>query len=293
MRLKFQKRSVGEWRPKESRKLLSLANECELHWSKIADYFPDRNPHQIRSKFCCLQKRKDRPFEISGQTRVRKRIIYKNAKGFIMSCTRSRQRPKTEIEVDEKLNEIFNTYSSAKSNAKSLVCRSAQDEAIYQHLLHTIQSHIFFPNSTLRQDSTLIGRVLLDAFNERITYATYVSNSSESNSQPPIAPPTIATIRGYKCWSLLQDYLKEVVCNKFTEDELNSIDINDLTSTEEYNVSMKQVTSLFLWPAVLNRIDPPNIDTKQFSNIFENSIVNKGTLYIVRELQKQMTTFNR
>lgn len=260
MRLKYEKRSIGNWRQKEDERLNSLVGLYGTNWSLIASYFPDRNNHQIRNRYELLRK------EGTKVGPIKHRKVVRNAEGFFVNLIGRRHKPTSEREVDRKLSEILTTYQTVKHSAKSLVCRGTQDEVIYQNLIQVVRSLMvgksFSPNLT----SVTIER----AIKRRIV------------SKYELFSPNVSSLKGYKAWTLLQDHLNRL--------GTTNIDLDAIASTPEYHQILKIVISLFLWPAILSRIRPPELDFSKILTV--GSIIEKETknLYRIRELQRQLTS---
>lgn len=259
MRLKYQTRAIGNWKPNEDVKLSHLIARFGTNWSVISTNFPSRNYHQIRNRYKLL---------INQGARVRaikQKKLYRNADGQLVSNNGRRQKLPLDQEVDEKLREIFTAYQDAKFRSKTLVCRSAQDELIYQNLVQVVRHTIVGRN----MKHNLLSCIIDKSLKKRV------------GSKYALFSPSLATIQGYRAWTMQQDYL-----NQFNHLD---IDIESISSSPEYHEMLKIVMGLFLWPAVLSQIKPPKLDISSFHS---NSIVEKDSknLYKIREIQKQIAS---
>lgn len=259
MRLKFQKRAVGNWRPNEDKNLQALVERFGTNWSLISAHFSERNSHQLRNRYELLKNELDR----IGPIRHKK--LYRNSEGFLVSLNGRRPKPQSQREVDERLLKIFSTYQNVKSSSKSLVCRSAQDDYIHQSVTEVIRKAFF---GTDCRDN-LLNSIIEIAIKRKVS------------SKYELISPSISTLRGFNAWSILQDYL-----GQFKD---FSSDLDAFTSTPEYHHTLKIVISLFLWPAILSRINPPELDIGKFQS---SSIIERDSrnLYKIREIQKKIST---
>jgi len=260
MRLKFHKRAIGNWKRKEDERLLTMIEQYGTNWSLIALRFPERNNHQLRSRYELLKN------DVDKVGPIKHRKLYRNAEGFLVCRNGRRQKPASDREVDEKLHEIFSTYQNVKPTTKSLVCRSLQDEFIYQNVIQVIRSIL------LNRD---IDHNLLNCLIEKVM-------RENVSSKRELFAPCESTLRGYKAWTLHQEYL-----NKFCDRPVN---MDAIAASSEYQQTLKTVMSLFLWPAILSRVKVPdmskiNTDFLQAGNLIERDSKN---LYKIRELQKQI-----
>lgn len=261
MRLKFQKRAIGCWKPKEDKILLSLIEKFGTNWSLISSHFPERNNHQIRNRYELLKN------EVGRIGPIKHKKLYRNSDGQLISLSGRRQKLSSEREVDEKLNEILTSYQHIKPSSRSLICRSAQDEYIYQNLIQVIRKGI----AGREIKHNLLSSIIEKAIKDRVS------------SKYELFTPSLATLRGYKAWMMQQDYL-----NQFSDDKLAG-DINLIQSTTEYNHILKIVMSIFLWPSILSKIRRPDIDVTNFQvgSIIERDSKN---LYKIRDIQKQIAS---
>lgn len=259
MRLKFQKRAVGHWRPNEDKHLQMLLDRFGTNWSLIAAHFPVRNSHQLRSRYELLKNELDRVGPIKHKK------LYRNSEGFLVSLNGRRPKPQSQREVDEKLHKIFSTYQNVKSSSKSLVCRSVQDDFIYQSIKRVIRK-------------TFLGR---ESRNNLLDHIIETAIKKNVSSKYELISPCIPTLRGFNAWSTLQDYLSQF--------KNPSSDLSALTSTPEYHHVLKIVISLFLWPAILARVKRPEPDVSRFQT---GSIIERDSknLYKIRDIQKRVTS---
>lgn len=261
MRLRFEKRAVGAWLRKEDETLLSLINRYGTNWSLISTYLPERNNHQLRNRYELLKRDANRVCPIKH------RKLYRSEDGFKVVTNNRRERPSTDREIDKRLCEIFSTYQTIKSTSKSLVCRSLQDESIYQNLVQVLKSTM-----TDREPSgTFVNAVIERALRQRVTF------------NYDLFSPCIPTIRGYRAWTVQQDYLSQFDMDKeFAENS------SELFESDDYRRFLKIATSLFLWPAILSRISAPRLDANKYQvrSIIERD---RKNLYEIIRVQKQVT----
>lgn len=248
MRLKYRRRIVGCWRPREDQRLLSLTDELGTNWSLIATYLPERNCHQLRNRYELLKN------DCNRIGPIKHRRLYRNSSCQLVGSTR-RQKTPSENEVNQKLSEIFSTYQSiSKISSRGLVCRSAQDEMIHQSLVRVLAD-------------TFLGRV-----EEKPILETIIDKSIRSHSG--LFAPSIPTLRGFKAWSLQQDYLKQMSQN---------VDISEVDPQ-----ILRIVVSLFLWPAILQHLKSPQLNPADYQ---VRSLIERDSrnLYKIRSIQSQLT----
>lgn len=259
MRLKFLTRALGNWRPKEDEKLLKLIERFGTNWSVISSNFPERNNHQLRHRYELLRNQGRR----IGPIKHKK--LHRNAEGLLVRNNGRRQKPSLDRGVDEQLREIFTAYQDAKFSSKTLVCRSAQDELIYQNLIQVVR-HIVVGR---KMEQNLLSCILDKSLKKSV------------GTKYDLVSPNLSTIQGYRAWTMQQDYL-----NQFRN---MNVDLDRVSSTHEYHEMLKITMSLFLWPAILSRIERPELDLNKFETV---SIVEKDSknLYKIREIQKQVVS---
>lgn len=261
MRLKYSSRVVGGWIEKEDRQLRQAVEQFGPNWSVIARHFEGRNAHQLRSRYELLKG------ENSRKGPLKHRKLLKNLDGSYISINSlKRMKPQSELEIDNKLCEIFSTYSAnVKISSKNLICRSGPDEMIYQTTIQVLADSLNDRHSSGGLLYDLISR----AVQKRVTF-----------DQGHITP-SITTLNGYKAWLLQQDYLNQV--------GEESIELRNEVSTPEYQDMLKVITKLFLWPAILARTKSPALDfnSMQAAGIIDHSSKN---LYKIRSIQTSITS---
>lgn len=259
MRLKFLTRALGNWRPKEDEKLLQLIERFGTNWSVISSNFPERNNHQLRNRYELLRN------QVGRIGPIKRKKLHRNAEGLLVSHVCRRQKPSLDREVDERLREIFTAYQDVKFASKTLVCRSAQDELIYQNLIQVVRHIIFARDMQHNLLSSILDKSL----------------KKSAGTKYNLLSPNLLTIQGYRAWTMQQDYLNQF-CNE-------DVDLERILSTNEYHEMLKVIMSLFLWPAILSRVERPLLDLNKFETM---SIVEKDSknLYKIREIQKQIAS---
>lgn len=260
MRLRFEKRAVGAWLRKEDETLLSLINRYGTNWSLISTYLPERNNHQVRNRYGLLKREANRVGPIKHKK------LYRSENGFVTMLNNRRTKPSTEREIEKRLYEIFSTYQSIKSSSKTLVCRSLQDESIYQTLVQVVKSIM----TDRESNRTFLNAVIERALKQRVSF------------QYDLFSPCIPTVRGYRAWTLQQDYLSQFGVRKEFVDTSSEI-----FESDDYQRFLKIVTSLFFWPAVLSRISAPKLDASKYQvrSIIERD---RKNLYEIIRVQKQV-----
>lgn len=254
MRLKSSVRVVGGWRKFEDTSLISLVERFGTNWSLIASYLPLRNVHQLRNRFELLKHEVVRPCGL------KRRKFIRQDNGQFLNSGYARRLSQEDVDTNRRLREIFSTFSSVvrHSNKASLTCRSAQDQMIYQSLVKVLCDRI------------------MDQTPERSLLETILNKAIEPN--PGLFMPCVPTIRAYKAWSLQQNYLRQF--NRADGDQEHNLDIDDQI--------LKIAVSIFLWPAILNRLKRPdvNVNDHLVGSLIER---NSKNLYKIREIQRQIT----
>lgn len=258
LRLKHSTRVLGSWRPNEDSLLLSLVDNYGPNWSLLSSRFTLRNYHQLRNRYELLKKG---PVNRVGPIRHRK--VYRTPEGTMLNLLGRKPKPSSERDLDDKLKEILTTYQTVKASSK-MVYRGVQDEQIYQKLVKILKNVLLGEE----QQDDLLGCVLMKAVSEAV------------DQRKGLFAPSIPTLRGFKAWSVQQDYLNEI--------DNQALDIESISSTKEYHQVRRIVISLFFWPALLSKFKPPNIDLSVYPNLnlIERDAKN---LYTIREIQKQIT----
>lgn len=257
MRLKYNKRAIGNWRRREDETLLALIDRFGTNWTMIAHHFPERNNHQLRNRYELLR---NEPGRVGP---IKHRKLCKDSDGKLVLNTGRKRKPPTEIEVDESLRQILLSYQDLKPRTKSLVYRGIQDEVVHHNLVRVIKSSLLSENLDENLPRLVIKRALEESM----------------GSRTELMSPNSATLRGFKAWSLQQEYLSQL-SGQVEE-------VNLAMDDEDYYRILKIVISLFLWPAALSKIKVPQIDLTSFR---PSSIVIKDTknLYKIREIQKNL-----
>lgn len=260
MRLRFEKRAVGAWLKREDETLLSLIDRYGTNWSLISTYLPERNNHQLRNRYELLKR------EASRVGPIKHRKLYRSEDGFQVRIQNRREKPSTDREIEMRLYEIFSTYHSIKSSSKSLVCRSLQDESIYQNLVQVIKSIM----TDRESNGTFLNSVIERALEQRVSF------------RYDLFSPCVPTIRGYRAWTVQQDYL-----NQFRPDRRFNENSGKIFDSDRYRRFLKIATSLFLWPAILSRVPVPQIEVNnhQIRSIIEKD---RKNLYEIIALQKKV-----
>lgn len=256
MRLKYQTRTVGSWKPAEDAKLMALVGELGTNWTMISELFPSRNCHQLRNRFELLSNNKDLNLRRGF---IKHRKLHRTEGGEFVCHTAKRKKPQSDIEVDDRLRQIFKTYSSVNKNSKKLTYRSAQDEMIYQTTVEILCDKLL----GREREHSLLERVITKAI----------------DLQPGPLPPCAPTLRAYKAWSLQQGYLSQ-----FMDPEEGARD-DELEMDDEI---LQIILNIFLWPAVLARIKPPELDVSKYQvgSVIERDSKN---LYKIRDIQRRIT----
>lgn len=257
MRLKYSERAVGTWLRNEDQNLLALVEKFGTNWTMIAYHFPERNNHQLRNRYELLRNERYK----AGSTKRRK--IRRDISGNLFIHIYRRFKHPSDQEIDDTLQQILSSYQEVKPNAKSLVCRSAQDEILHQHLVRVLES-------------SLLGESLKPSLLNLVMKRTM---DESMGAKMGLLSPCLATLKGFKAWSLQQNYLNKLA------DHDSSTEI--CASDESYLIVLKIVISLFLWPAILSKIKAPSIDASSFRS---PSIIVRDSknLYKIREIQKNL-----
>lgn len=261
MRLRFERRAIGKWRRREDENLLSAVERFGTNWSLISSHFPDRNSQQLRNRYELIKNeghgRKVGP--------IKHKMLYRNTDGFVVSLRSRQAKPSSDQAVEERLKEIFSSFQCLKSSTKSLVCRSAQDDLIHQ----TLVRNLFHKVIDSETQQSLLATVLMKAIEQRVS------------SDGKLFTPCVSTIQGFKAWTSQQNYL-----DQFAD---QSLDLDSVTKSSEYIQLRKLIISLFLWPAILAKIEPPDITPQDLQ---QPSLVEKAPscFYKIREIQKQLTS---
>lgn len=258
LRLKHSTRALGGWRRKEDSLLLSLVDKFGTDWRLLSSRFGVRNYHQLRNRYELLKRG-----AVNSARPIKHRKVYRMPDGTLMNVFGRKPKPSSERELDDKLKEILTTYHTVKTSNK-IVYRGVQDEEIYQKLVEIVKNVIVGEE----QPDDLLGCILVKAV------------SGAVDKRTGLFAPSIPTLRGFKAWSVQQDYLNEM--------NTHAVDIESISSTREYQNVLRIVMSLFFWPALLSKFKPPDIDLSVYPNL---SLIERDSknLYIIREIQKQIT----
>lgn len=265
MRLRFQRRAIGNWKSREDETLLNLIAKFGTNWTLIAANFPERNNHQLRCRYELLKN--DNRYRIGP---IKHKKLYRNSDGLLVRLNGRPHKPESGREIDERLYEIFDTYQHiAEPTSKSLVCRSPQDEFIYHNLIAVLRKAITGADI----EHNLLSTIIEKALRQRVS------------SQYELFTPSASTLKGYKAWMMQQQYLNQF-CDKTVD---RSEADEDENSSHDYNNLLKIVVSLFLWPAILSKIEAPevNVSNYQAKSIIERDAKN---LYKIRSLQNQIVS---
>lgn len=184
----------------------------------------------------------------------------------------------TEAEIDNQLLEIFSSYSHVKST-KSLVCRTQQDEKIYQCAVDLIYRKMMGSIESI-EGSNLLETVLIDALNEKVT--------KMDPHTTPIFPPNLITIRGLRGFIMQQGYLESIIGN---DESFNTQEFRDILSSSDYLQLRSIIISLFSCPLLLSNRRPPNVDSQVWDSFNQRKFVENGSknFYKLRDLQSKLT----